>query len=108
LRGFGYWHIPMLLGIVTIAAAERRGFSHPFASLEWRVAALLGGGVAIFLVGNALFRHELSIGRGLTEAIAAIAALATMPLGALVSPVAQTAALVVVLLASFRLKQERT
>ena len=108
LRGFGYWHIPMLLGIVTIAAAERRGFSHPFASLEWRVAALLGGGVAIFLVGNALFRHELAIGRGLTEAIAAIAALATMPLGALVSPVAQTAALVVVLLASFRSKQERT
>src|SRR6266516_4000261 len=34
LRGFGYWHLPMLLGIVTIAAAERRGFAHPFSGLE--------------------------------------------------------------------------
>src|SRR5213080_4279843 len=59
LRGFGYWHLPMLLGIVTIAAAERLGFSHPFSELSWNAAALLGGGVASFLAGESLFRREL-------------------------------------------------
>jgi low temperature requirement protein LtrA len=111
LRGFGYWHLPMLLGIVTIAAAERRGFAHPFSGLEWRVAGLLGGGVAIFLAGDALFRRELGIGRGATRVAAGLAAAATAPLGATVSAVAQTAALSAILIASFqpwRLAGERS
>ncbi len=32
------WHLPMLLGIVTIAAAEQRALTHPF-----RVGELVGG-----------------------------------------------------------------
>src|SRR5438067_13002157 len=53
VRAFGYWHLPLLLGIVTIAAAERRGFAHPFSELDWASAGLLGGGVAVFLTGDA-------------------------------------------------------
>jgi low temperature requirement protein LtrA len=102
VRAFGYWHLPLLLGVITIAAAERRGFAHPFSRLDWSSAGLLGGGVAIFLTGDALFRNELAIGRGTIQAAAALLAAATVPLGALVSPAAQTAALVAVLLASFR------
>jgi low temperature requirement protein LtrA len=101
LRGFGYWHIPLLFGIIAIAAAERRAFAHPFARVPWSLAALLACGTAIFLVGDALFRCELRIGRGAVRTAAAAIALATMPLGATFSPVAQTAALVVVLTASF-------
>jgi low temperature requirement protein LtrA len=101
LRGFGYWHLPMLLGIITIAAAERGGFGHPFSALNWTLAALLGGGVALYVAANVGFRRELRIAGGMTSAFAAFLAAATVPLGATVSPVAQTAALVVVLVASF-------
>jgi low temperature requirement protein LtrA len=101
LRGFGYLHIPMLLGIVTIAAAERRGFAHPFSELGWRAAGLLGGGVAAFLAGEAMFRRELALGRGAIQLLAATAAAATIPVGAYGSAVAQTGALVLVLVASF-------
>jgi low temperature requirement protein LtrA len=63
LRGFGWWHLPMLLGIVTIAAGERASLGHPFHGTSWADAALLAGGVAAFLAGDVLFRRELGIGR---------------------------------------------
>src|SRR4051794_31000036 len=53
----------MPLGIVTIAAGERVAVSHPFAGTSWPNAALTPGGVAAFIFGHALFRHELAIGR---------------------------------------------
>jgi low temperature requirement protein LtrA len=104
LRGYGYWHMPMLWGIVAIAAAERGAFTSPLTALSWFRAGLLGGGVAAFLVGDALFRRELEIGRGSTRALAAAAALATLPLGALTTAAAQVAALVALLAASILLE----
>jgi low temperature requirement protein LtrA len=97
LRAFGYWHIPILLGIVTIAAAERRALAHPFDALDWTDSALLAAGVTVFLAGDVLFRGTLKIGRGEVRAASAAAALATMPLGALVAPSVQIAALVALL-----------
>ena len=104
LNGFGYWHLPMLLGIVAIAAAERGALGHPFAKLDWSRAALLSAGVAVFLTGDVLFRRELGIGRGTTRGAAAVLALATMPLGARVSPAAQIGALVVLLVVAIALE----
>src|SRR5919204_2249934 len=74
LAGFGYWHLPMLLGIVAIAAAERSALAHPFAALSWSRAALLSGGVALFLAGDVLFRRELGIGSGAARTAAALLA----------------------------------
>ncbi len=98
LRGYGYWHLPMLLGIVTIAAAERLAFAHPFTALSWSRAAMLAGGVAVFLVGDVLFRRELVIGSSKVRAAAALLAVATLPLGARVFPAAQIGALVALLI----------
>ena len=97
LYGYGYWHLPMLLGIVAIAAAERSALAHPFSEAGWRVSALLAGGVAAFLTGDVLFRRELAIARSALRAGAAALALATMPLGALACPAAQIGALVLLL-----------
>jgi low temperature requirement protein LtrA len=97
LNGFGYWHLLLLLGIVAAAAAERRGFTAPFDSLSWSVALLLAGGVALYLVGDALFRRELRIGSGVTRGVAALLALASVPVGALLFTTAQIAALVALL-----------
>jgi low temperature requirement protein LtrA len=100
LRAFGFWHLVLLLGIVTVAAAERRGFTDPFGSLSWSVALMLAGGVALFLGGDALFRRELRIGSGTMRAAAAVLALASVPVGALLFTTAQIGALVVLLVAT--------
>ncbi len=98
LRGFGYWHIPILLGIVAAAAAERDALADPPAELHWARASLLAGGIAAFLVGDLLFRHELRLGTMRFRAMATLAVLATIPLGAVVSASAQIAALVAALI----------
>src|SRR4051794_25055755 len=86
----------MLLGIVTIAAGERVALSHPFAGTSWPNAALLAGGVAAFIFGHALFRHELAIGRVGVRVAVGVASLAVMPLGVWAAA-AEVAALVLVL-----------
>jgi low temperature requirement protein LtrA len=108
LNGFGYWHLPMLLGIVLIAAAERDALADPFAALGWSRAALLAGGVALFLAGDTLFRRDLAIGRGEIRAAAALAAVVTLPLGARVSPGAQLAVLVAVLVTAIAAETRTT
>jgi low temperature requirement protein LtrA len=97
LFGFGYAHMPILLGIVTTAAAERRGLEQPFDRLSWWNASLLAGGVALFLAGDVWFRRVLHIGRVHIRAVMTVLALAALPLGAWVSAVAAIAALVTLL-----------
>jgi low temperature requirement protein LtrA len=105
LHAFGYWHLPLLLGIVAIAAAERHALAAPSVALHWARAALLGGGVAAYLVGDVGFRRELAIGRSGIRAGAALLALATLPLGVLVSAATQVAALAALLVAAIALER---
>jgi low temperature requirement protein LtrA len=100
LNGFGYWHLVLLLGIVTVAAAERKGFTHPFDTLRWSVALMLAGGVALFLLADALFRRELGMGSVTVRAATALVALTTVPVGALGFAAAQIGALVALLVAA--------
>ena len=104
LNAFGYAHIPILLGIVTVAAAERGAFTHPSHELSWARAALLGGGVALYLAGDVLFRLELGIGSVSIRVAAAVLAVAALPLGATVSATAEIAALVIVLVTAVGLE----
>jgi low temperature requirement protein LtrA len=97
LAGFFYCYLAMLLGIVAIAAAERSALAHPASTLTTARAVFLGGGAALFLGGNALFRRSVEIGPGGLRAAAAVIALATIPLGVGVSAAAQIAALVALL-----------
>jgi low temperature requirement protein LtrA len=97
LAGYFYCYLAMLLGIVAVAAAERSALAHPAAELSTARAVFLGGGAALFLAGNALFRRSVEIGPGRVRGAAAVVALATIPLGAGVSAAAQTAVLVAVL-----------
>ena len=99
LNAYGYAHLPILLGIVAIAAAERAAFERPFHELSWARAAILAAGVASFLIGDVLLRYELGIGRGEARLAAAALALATTMLGALVCPAAQIGFLVAMLVA---------
>jgi low temperature requirement protein LtrA len=82
--------------VIAIAAALKQSIGHPFADLTVAEALMLGGGAAAFLVGEALYRRTLGIGGGRARVIAAVAALATIPLGTAVAVTAQLAALVAV------------
>jgi low temperature requirement protein LtrA len=99
LNAYGYAHLPLLLGIVAVAAAERAAFAHPFRELTWARALILAAGVAAFLVGDVLLRYELDIGPGAARIAAALVAITTAVLGAEACPAAQIGLLLVLLVA---------
>jgi low temperature requirement protein LtrA len=99
IDGFGYWHLLILLGVIAIAATLKSSSGHPFADLTLAEAVMLGGGSALFLLGEALFRRTLVLGRVGERLVAAAAALATIPLGTELAATAQLAGLVAVFVA---------
>jgi low temperature requirement protein LtrA len=92
LRGWGYAHYPMLLGIVLLAAAIKKTVGHAFDGLEWKYAIALGAGVALYQLGHAWFVGILGLPGWKHRVVAALAVLATIPLGHLMA-VAQLAAI---------------
>jgi low temperature requirement protein LtrA len=89
-----YWaHLLILLGIVCVAAALERAIGHAYDPLDFARALALGGGAALFLVGHALFRRILKLPLHPWRALAAVLALATIPLGTEISALAQLGAL---------------
>ena len=98
MRAYGYAHYPILLGVVLLAAGVKKALSSAFVPLHLPQALALGGGVALFLLGDLAFRRVLRIGRPGLRLAAAALALASVPLGLAVA-VAQLAVLVLVLVA---------
>jgi low temperature requirement protein LtrA len=98
--GFGWWHIAILLGVIAMAGTLRHSIGHASDDLSGGQALLLGGGGALFMLGDVMFRRILGINRGAWRLVAAALALATIPLGLAVSAVTQLAALVVLLAAA--------
>ena len=107
LFAFGYWHLLMLLGIVAVASAERHATGHAFAGLSWPRAAILAGGAAVYLAGDALFRHQLALGRLDVRGAAAVLALTAIPVGVWLSPFAELVALVALFAAVFAIEAAR-
>ena len=97
LHGFGMAHFFLLLGIVLVAVGLKKATGHAYDSLTYGQALALGGGVAMFLAADVAFRRILGLGRAPHRAAAALAALATIPLGAEVAAIAQIGLLAAVL-----------
>jgi low temperature requirement protein LtrA len=104
LHGFYHWHLLILLGIIATASALERAIAHPLEPLSFARSLALGGGVACFLVGDALFRRTLAIGEPRWRLLAAPLALAMVAMGPEVSAVAELGALLGVLLACLALE----
>jgi low temperature requirement protein LtrA len=99
LRGWGYAHYPMILGIVLLAAGVKKTVGHAFDPLDWATAVALSGGVALFLLGHAWFLGILGIRGAMHRVGAAAGLLAVIPLGPVVA-VAQLVAIPVVMAAA--------
>jgi low temperature requirement protein LtrA len=97
LYGFGVAHYFLLLGVVLVAVGLKKGTGHAYDELTAAQALTLGGGVALFLAADVAFRRVLRLGRSMHRAVAAVAALATAPLGSEVAAAAQLGALALVL-----------
>jgi low temperature requirement protein LtrA len=108
VRAFGYWHLPILLGIIVLAAGLKHATGHAFDRLDLAHALLLASGVAVFLAGDVGFRRTLRIGPGRLRAIAAALALATVPLGLAASAVLQLCLLGIVLVGSLAAESSGT
>jgi low temperature requirement protein LtrA len=92
---YGYAHYPILLSVVLLAAGVKKAIGHAFGPLPLPQALALGGGVALFLLGDLAFRQALRIGRPWYRLVGAVLALLTVPLG----PVLAVAQLAVLFLA---------
>ncbi|BCJ45151.1 low temperature requirement protein A [Actinoplanes ianthinogenes] len=96
LNAWGYAHVPILLGIVVTAVGIKKTLGHAFGALPWNEAITLGGGVAIYLLGHAVFLRLLGQpGAAYRIGVAALC-LATAPLGHLLA-VAQLAAVAAIM-----------
>ncbi|MFC6082117.1 low temperature requirement protein A [Sphaerisporangium aureirubrum] len=95
-NAYGLAYLGLLAGIVAVAAGIKKAVGHATTHLELPQAAFLAGGLALYLSADVAFRRVLRIERVHYRAVAAVAALATIPLG-IFHALAQLTALVAVL-----------
>lgn len=107
IDGFLYCHLPILFGIVVLAAGMKTAIAHAGDVLDAPPAWALAGGAALFMAGDALFRRALRLGASGWRVAAGALALATVPLGVAVSASAQLAALLAVLAGALALEASR-
>ena len=97
LGAYFYAFIPLLLGVIVLAAGLHLALGDLGARLSGVEALLLGGGVALFLAGDLAYRVALGIGPLVPRAVAAVAALGSIALGVSISALGQVVALLVIL-----------
>jgi len=105
LVAYFYAYIPMLLGIVAIAAGLKTAIGHPGNALTAGPAVALAGGVTLFLAGDVLFRWALRTGIPWYRAAAAVAALAAWPVATAVDAAAGIALLTAMVAAALVMEQ---
>ncbi|MGN5376583.1 low temperature requirement protein A [Streptomyces lasalocidi] len=81
LAAFFYAHVPMLLGLILIAAAVKKTIVHPYAPLAVAPSVALACGVALYLGGIAWFHRILKIGPQRFHFTAALLAVLAIPMG---------------------------
>jgi low temperature requirement protein LtrA len=94
-----YAHVPILLGVVTLAAGAFLTIGHAGRAHHGGEAIAVAGGAALFLAGTAWNRLALRIGAVALRLAGAAFVLATAALGATVSTEAQLAVLLAGLVA---------
>jgi len=99
-NAYFYAYVPMLLGVIAIAAGVKRSIGHVEDELGIGPALTLAGGVAIFLAGEVAFRRVLGIRPVGYRAAAAVVALGTVLLGVHLAAAVQLVGLVALLVAT--------
>jgi low temperature requirement protein LtrA len=95
---YTYFHLPMIAGIIAIAASDELTVAHPGEHGTPASVALSLGGTALFLAGHALFKWAVFGGMPWPRVVAIAVLLALMPVGFAIPALALSgvAALIVV------------
>jgi low temperature requirement protein LtrA len=56
---YTYLHLPIVAGVITTAAADNLILAHPHSIGEPQVTAVILGGPAVYVLGNALFKQSI-------------------------------------------------
>jgi low temperature requirement protein LtrA len=97
--GFAYAHAIMVAGVIVVAVAIELTMDEPGGETSAAGAAVILGGPALYLAGNALFNFAIT-GRAPRSRLVAIVLLALLiPLAALVDPLALSISATLVVLA---------
>jgi low temperature requirement protein LtrA len=100
INAYFYAYIVMLFGVIAIAAGVRLSLEHVTDALALGPALLLGGGVALYLAGDSVFRRVMRLGRATYRAVAAVLSLGVVALAVAVSAAAALAILVAIVVAT--------
>jgi low temperature requirement protein LtrA len=99
LNAFGYAFVPILAGIVLVAAGLKLAVVRYDEPSTVSAAIFLAAGVAVYLAGLAIFRMLIHVRAVAVRVLMAVLALLTTFVGLRVTPVAQLVVLVVILIA---------
>jgi low temperature requirement protein LtrA len=99
IAGYFYATIPIVLGVVTIAAGLKLSIGHAGGPSPLGPAVALAAGVAVFLGGAAWLRRAFRIGPVAARLGGALVALLTIPLGTAVAAPVELGALVALMVA---------
>ena len=103
LAAYFYSYIPMLLGVVALASGIKQAIVRTGSTLPAGPCWAMGCGLALFLAGNAAFRHALRIGDQRYRLGAAAAAVAASAVGITLSVAAEMVLLIVIVAAALAL-----
>jgi low temperature requirement protein LtrA len=107
LRGYFYATIPLVLGVVTLAAGLRQSLGHALDPVPSGPALAVAGGAALFLIGAAWLRRAFRIGPISLRLAAAVLALPSYLLAARLASAAQLVALFAVFVAMLAFERAR-
>lgn len=108
LAGYFYSYIPILFGIVVLAAGLGRAMRHVEHPLSLQYAILLGTGTALYLLGTASFRLVFGIRPVAARLVAAAIAAATALAGVFQSAFLQVGLLIATILVLFAIESTTT
>jgi low temperature requirement protein LtrA len=89
---YSYFHIPMVAGIIAIAAADELTVAHPGEHATLASVALTLGGTALFVTGHAFFKWAVFGVLPFSRALAIAALAALIPVGFAIPTLALSAA----------------
>ena len=108
LLAFFYATIPMLLGVVAFAAGVKSAIAHAFDPMALGPAMALAFGLALYLLGDVIFRLSIGSGRTGGRMVAAVVCLGAIPLGLTAGAFVEMMVLLVILLALITLEHYRS
>jgi low temperature requirement protein LtrA len=97
--GYAYAHAVMVAGVIVVAVAIERTMVDPSGDTSTATAAVILGGPALYLAGNALFTFALSGQRPRSFLVGIGLLVALVPLAAVVEPLALSIAATLAVLA---------